>query len=94
MPVRVSYCPSDSPDSWWTGIDGDDAPGWPRMSHGDGEDASDGTTSDAPGGHDLDHDRDDHVAYRCWVIGDGCACTDVLGWCHVRAGETSVLARR
>lgn len=51
-------------------------------------------TWDEPGGRDLDHDRDDHVAYRYWVIGDGYACTDALGWCRARAGETSTLVRR
>lgn len=90
----ILYCPSDSPDSWWTGIDDGDAPGWPTTSHDDDGGAYDGTTWDAPGGHDPDHDHDDRAADHCWVIDDGCACIDVPGWCHARAGETSALVRR
>lgn len=94
MPLRMSYCLSDSPDSWWTGIDDDDAPGWPMTSHDDGEGAYVETMWDAPDEHDLDHVRDDRVVYRCSVIGDGCACIDVPGWCHARAGEISTLVLR
>ena len=63
-------------------------------SHDDDVDAYDGTMWDAPGEHDPDRDRDDRVVYRCWVIDDGCACTDVLGWCRARAGEISAPVRR
>lgn len=88
--LRVSCCPSDSPDSWWTGIDDDDAPGWSTTSHDDGEGVYVATTSDAPD----EHDRDDRVACRCSAIGDGCACNDAPGWCHARAGEISTLVHR
>lgn len=63
-------------------------------SHDDGERAYVEMMWDAPDEHDLDHDRDDRVVYRCWVIGDGCACTDVPGWCHARADEISTLVLR
>jgi len=61
----VSYCPSDSPDSWWTAIDDDAAPGWVTTSRDDGVDAYDGMTWDAPSGHDHDRDRDVHAVDRC-----------------------------
>jgi len=60
----VSFCPSDSPDSWWTAIDGGVAPGW-AMTSGDGEGACDGTTWDAPRERDHDHDRGVHAVDRC-----------------------------
>lgn len=66
MLVCVSYCPSDSPDSWWTAIDGDAAPGWATTSRGDGEGAYDGTMWDAPDGHDHARDHDVlHAVDRC-----------------------------
>ena len=60
----MSYCPSDSPDSWWMAIDGDAAPGWAMMNRDDDVGAYDGTMWDALSGHDHDHDRDAHAVYR------------------------------
>ena len=90
----MSYCPSDSPDSWWTAIDDDAAPGQATMIRDDDVGAYDGTMWDALSEHDHDHDRDAHAVYRYQAIADDYVYNVVPGWFPVRADGTSALAPR